>query len=417
MVGHMDKFCAFFLCFLVNIGSGCRTVQNSQTSDLAAPDFLSSRFTLMDRDSTFPDLELMTYKVDPPLALQRGVVVTLPYLPENPSIVGVVAHSDDFLAQIGEETAFGNSIKVPIVASAHALRQSPQSAVHGRLVLSPKIDLQLEKITIAAKTHDAVDTVRRYHIGKMMGHGSSIQLPIIPQEIDQITVRYHGDYNMPVYETDGSIRQNTEGQPMYRDGMYAQGYVHQADGVQTKVSQRKFVNRYEIDNWHDLESVSGDKLSIDFFHSRRYENQQDIIEAGRKIALHDVMVRYRIDTSIADVVAFDFATDDQNPFDASAIHLSSGERHAVDIAAGKRITRIDVRWGDAKRGQDGHYRPGVAKGKIYVNTVGQGRYRNVARIETQTYLVDHEPNDEPTRIEVEIKGDVGRIFWLKVYTD
>jgi hypothetical protein len=256
-----------------------------------------------------------------------------------------------------------------------------------------------------------------YVVNKSYGHGGLLELPIDPtREIEQITCKYDGRYSVVERGADGQPILNDEGKPRYKDGMYAHGYVLGADGVEREVSEKKFIDSDETDNWHDLTAEKGGMLVIRFALSDRYKDDPEVAAAQRQIRMESVLVRYKMAPG---ATSQDFIYNASYDYSMSpdAVAVSNGGSHKIQVAKGKRIYRIEVRWGDEKPRVNGVYVPGMASGRLSINGVPQGGSRNVAAIETQLWepVSYTDAAGADNEIELSFFGDDARIHFIKVY--
>jgi hypothetical protein len=251
-------------------------------------------------------------------------------------------------------------------------------------------------------------------VGKNVKHGEMLTFPIDPsREIEQITCKYHGVYSI----RDGS-KVNDEGQPYYMDGMYVHGYVQLAGGVRREVAPKKFVDAHETDNWHDLyPGARGDTLIVEMRHADKYLTKPEMQNINRTIRFDSILVKYK-DKPGLKFIPFAYNANEHVSMSSDAVIVKSGGSHTVSVGADKRITRIDIRWGDEKPRVNGVYVPGRAEGAIFVNGRRVLNQRNVAAVETQVFspISDYPaPTGAEHTVEVRFYYDDARIHWIKVY--
>lgn len=260
------------------------------------------------------------------------------------------------------------------------------------------------------------DPQEKVIVMKEMADGDFFEVDIdSSRKIVNITMDYNGQYNVPLIEN-GKVVTNEEGQQYYKDGMYAQGYILSASGEKTPVSVRKFIDSYEIDNWHDLNVPKGEKLRIDFMHRENYREEiLKLPKSERTIQFNSILIRYEDPENLPHDV-FMYNKNYESALSSDAKILKSGDKLDLKIESGKKICRVDVRWGDAKPyAADGTYVPGYAQGTVIVNGEAQ-EMRNVARIETQVFSISDITNaTESPSLSVTFEGDEARVHWVKVY--
>lgn len=270
---------------------------------------------------------------------------------------------------------------------------------------------------IAEANHADVSPVKIFQIGKPQRAGDQVEVPLDPnRRVVQATIKYSGNYSLYERDASGAIVKNDEGQPRYRDGMYAHGYIVDKANRAVRVAAAKFIDANETDNWHDLTPMAGKAFRIEFQHSPKYAKDAEVLKAKRAIFLESIKVQYE-DSPDDRYQEIRYAQDDENEFAPDAKLLRPGEKLRVNVTA-QKIYRIDVRWGDAKpRDKNGVYIPGLASGLLSVDGQPIDSYRNVAMIESQTW------GDIPTgkgsakrAIELQFSGDEARVFWIRVYS-
>jgi len=264
---------------------------------------------------------------------------------------------------------------------------------------------------------EGTEVQKLFTINRTFKHGDEHEIAIDPtRAIEQITCKYHGDYRVQEIGPDGQPTRNDEGQPRFKDGMYAFGYVVSPTGQEQEVATKKFIDAFETDNWHDLTAAKGPKFVIKFRHSDRYANDPDVVAANTTIRLESILVRYATDPN-ARFQEFMYNRDYDYGLSPDAVAVTNGGSHKVKIPKSKRITRIDVRWGDEKPRQNGVYVPGTANGRLLVNGQAQGTWRNVAAIETQVWapVQAPAPAGDDHEIAISFSGDDARVHWIKVF--
>lgn len=261
---------------------------------------------------------------------------------------------------------------------------------------------------------DSADPLVKYEIGRQMGDGDFFEVPLDPsRKLQQITMIYDGRYTVPELDEQGHPKTNDEGATYYKDGMYAHGFVLGADDSREEVSQPKFIDASETDNWHDIPPLSGEKLRVEFSYADRFKNDPDVLAAHTKVRMDRVIIQYKDPDGLTYEV-FDYDLNDQLK---SKAEIASGGEFAVDFDGTKEIYRVDVRWGDAKpRDANGQYIAGRANGFLTVDDF-RSDSRNVAAIETQAFSVQNaSARAEGThRIGVHMNYDAGRVHWMKVF--
>lgn len=265
----------------------------------------------------------------------------------------------------------------------------------------------------------AFNPVTEYQINKSMRHGDFFEVPLSPQQkLKQITMVYSGNYKIHVFNPDGSVRRNDEGDPYYKDGMYANGFVLDSSGNRKPVAAAKFVDANETDNWHDIPPLTGVTLRVEFSHRAEYLADPVVAAANTEIQMIKVIIQYA-DPEGLKFEEFVYNSSYDDTMNADAHPIISGGYFSQSFDGTKKITRVDVRWGDAKpRTAEGVYVPGSASGYIQVNGANRSDTRNVAAIETQIFaglniLPRHDGQDH--EISVHMIGDSGRVHFVKVF--
>ncbi|MGE0174690.1 MAG: hypothetical protein AB7T49_18000 [Oligoflexales bacterium] len=271
--------------------------------------------------------------------------------------------------------------------------------------------------TSAVKDETPQNPLQTISVNHSVRAGDTLEYEIdATREIDQITCVYNGNYSVYVRNPDGSIRQNDEGRPYYKDGLYVHGFVRTPSGEDVEVSAPKFIDSVETDNWHDLRVPKGNKLVLKILHREEFAQDPEVIAANRTASFRKITIRYK-DDSNHQSIDFIYNQDYDDAFSADAVLVQPGNHHTVEVPGDKKIYRIDVRWGDAKpRASDGTYIAGLAYGRLTVDGMGSEGDRNVAYIETQTWSgLDIPTKGAPHKITLEFSGDPARIHWIKVY--
>ena len=248
----------------------------------------------------------------------------------------------------------------------------------------------------------------------MVGDGDMFEIEINPDRpIEQITMKYNGQYTIPVIEKDGSVKVNDEGKIYYKDGMYVTGFVENKQG-QSEISVPKFIDAHETDNWYHLGHVQGSKIIFKFHYRDSFRNDAAVIASKRKVKMQSVLVRYKdpVGLQFEEKV---FNNDDEDSLSEQAKSIEQGSSFTMTVPANKHIFRVDVRWGDAKPRQNGVYVPGYASGRLKVNGNWIDEMRNVAAIETQVWNFDTASSNDYHKIELYFYHDLAKIHWIKVY--
>lgn len=253
-----------------------------------------------------------------------------------------------------------------------------------------------------------------FSIDRMMGDGDTFEITVNEHRpIEQITMKYHGDYSIPVIKEDGEARVNDEGKTYFKDGMYVTGYIKNSFG-RSNVSTPKFIDAYETDNWYDLGHIQGSKLLFEFHYRDSFRDDPAVKSSNRKIKMESVLVRYH-DPEGLQYEEKVFNHDDENPLSKEAKSIDSGEEFVFAVPGDRRIFRVDIRWGDAKPRKNGVYVPGYANGQLIVNQKKIGEKRNVAAIENQIWIFDPQASVTDHEIKVQFFYDIAKIHWIKVY--
>lgn len=285
-------------------------------------------------------------------------------------------------------------------------------------LLAPTLGACKQRADLASDLQDtgfsAESPLQFIPIGKNVKHGDVLTFNIDPsRDIEQITCKYHGVYSV----RDGN-KVNDEGQPYYMDGMYVHGYVQLNGGPKREVAPKKFVDAHETDNWHDLYAgAKGDTLIVEMRHADKYLTKPEMRNVSRTIRFDSILVKYK-DKPGLKYVPFEYNSNEHGSMSPDAVAVKPGGSHSVKVSADKRITRIDIRWGDEKPRLNGVYVPGRAEGAIFINGRRVLNQRNVAAVETQVFSPVSgypAPADGDHTVEVRFYYDDARIHWIKVY--
>ena len=260
--------------------------------------------------------------------------------------------------------------------------------------------------------------IQEQEVNQNFKSGDLFQIKIDPnRRVKMATIKYHGSYKLYERDAAGVIKTNHEGQPRFRDGMYAYGYIVDEKGNEKSVATRKFIDAQETDNWYDLTPMAGKLFRIKFSHHENYVNDPEVKKAKTTIELRSIKIQYE-DQEGETYKQYSFAENDKDEFDDKAIKVKPGTSHVIKVPT-KNIYRIDVRWGDAKpENQQGKYVPGLASGSLKVDGKIVDKERNVAAIETQVWLDIPKPSasQKERTIELLFRHDVARVFWIRVYS-
>jgi hypothetical protein len=216
-------------------------------------------------------------------------------------------------------------------------------------------------------------------------------------------------------DAQGHVILNDEGQPKYKDGMYAYGKIDQGGSLRD-IAPKKFVAPGETDNWHDLQGVRGSRLVIEFWFSQAYSNDPQVLATHRQVLLRSVQIRYK-DAPGQTYKDYVFNASYDDALSSSARYVQAGGKFELPIDDDLNVYRVDVRWGDAKPRVNGVYVAGTATGRVKLNGAWQGPPRNVAMIETQTWANLQYPaaiGGHHTLV-VTFENDDARIHSVRVY--
>lgn len=271
--------------------------------------------------------------------------------------------------------------------------------------------------SIVASHNDFADPVVHKDVNQLFRHGERFEMTIDPsRELDQVTVVWDVDYSLVMRDASGHVMLNDEGQPMYRDGMYAYPKVKTAQGAVQQIGPKKFVAANETDNIHDIQGVRGSTLFVEFWHARDQQDNPQVRAARRAVKLISVTLRYK-DAPGQQYKDYIYNPNYDDSLSSLARYVPAGQTFELPIPANLRVYRVDVRWGDAKPRVNGVYVPGTATGRVKFNGAWQGEARNVAAIETQTWAgLQYPPAEGGSHtLVVSFRNDGGRIHSVRVY--
>lgn len=274
-----------------------------------------------------------------------------------------------------------------------------------------------ESSSIVASGESFAQPVNSVTVNQNYGSGSRFEMVVDgSRDIDQIQISWDAHYTVVKRDSAGRVLLNDEGQPLFRDGIYAFPKISNSLGNLQNIGTKKFVGASETDNIHDLQGVRGSRLVIEFWHDRLEQERADVREVRRTILLRTVTVRYKDAPGqrYKDYILNPNYNDALSPL---AKYILDGQTFELPVPRSYSLYRIDVRWGDAKPRVNGVYVAGVATGKLKVNGQWQGEARNVAAIETQTWTgLNIPPANGPNHtIVVSIRNDAARIHSIRVY--
>jgi hypothetical protein len=174
----------------------------------------------------------------------------------------------------------------------------------------------------------------QFDVHKSFKAGESFSLPLDPNRtVDQVTIKYHGAYTVLEKGPDGTTLLNDEGQPRYKDGMYAFGYAVQSDGNKLSIAPKKFVDAQETDNWHDLTNAKGEQLLVEFAHAPKYAADPEVLAVARTVAVTTVLVRYE-DAPGQLRQDYVYNANDDDSMSTAATSVPDGSSHTVMSPAG-----------------------------------------------------------------------------------
>ena len=268
-----------------------------------------------------------------------------------------------------------------------------------------------------ASQGDFADPVEHREVNQSFHSGERFEMSLDPnRDLDQVTVSWDVDYSLLMKDSSGRVMLNDEGQPMYRDGMYAYPKVLNGEGGIDQIGPKKFVAPNETDNVHDLNNVQGKTLYLEFWHARDQRDNPQVRATHRAVKLKSVTLRYK-DAPGQQFKDFVYNTNYNDALSSRARYVPSGQTFELEIPSTLRVYRVDVRWGDAKPRVNGVYVAGSATGKLKFNGEWQGEARNVAAIETQTWTSLNYPPAQGSHhtLVVSFRNDGARVHSVRAY--
>ena len=257
-------------------------------------------------------------------------------------------------------------------------------------------------------------------------HGDSHSIDVdSSRRIVYLVTDYHGVYHIPLSDNHGNPIVNEVGGTYWKDGMYVSGALTLPDGTERPLGFRhRFIDANEPENWYDLELPPVARVRFDFFHDPEYADELLALPRAERtsILLRRIIVRYGDPEGLVHD-SFMYNPDTMTPevspevaMSDRAVLVPDGGSHRVTVSSGRRICRVDVRWGDAKPRINEMYQQGHADGLMLVNGQAQGDWRSLSFIETEIFAgIDQEPVTGEQSIEFRFRGDPARIHWINVY--
>lgn len=270
---------------------------------------------------------------------------------------------------------------------------------------------------VASIQDDFADPVDHKEVNQTFHSGERFEMPLDPnRDLDQVTVSWDVTYSLVMKDSNGRVMLNDEGQPMYRDGMYAYPKVVNVDGGVDQIGPKKFVAPNETDNVHDLDNVRGTTLYLEFWHAHDQQDNPQVRATHRSVKLKSVTLRYK-DAPGQQYKDFIYNPNYNDALSSQARYVPAGQTFELEIPANMHVYRADVRWGDAKPRVNGVYVAGSATGRLKFNGEWQGEARNVAAIETQTWSGMSYPPAQGSHhtLVVSFRNDGARIHSVRVY--